>query len=166
MIYEPRHLRRFNFVMAGLCAAMSLIGFAAAGIIPTASTRDHGAYPLAGAAIILVCLAAATLFLRRALDQRPRMRMDGQGIFLPRFAPQAIPWDQVEGFRIGAYRNQRYIRFALKDPDRVIGPRGGFKRATTAGAYGQIGINPSYWTPGMNALLATLRHYRPDLFQG
>ena len=66
MIYEARPSVKINYVLAGACLLLSLLGFTAAGIIPSASTRDHGAYPLVGWIIVAACFAAAFVFLRRA----------------------------------------------------------------------------------------------------
>jgi hypothetical protein len=32
--------------------------------------------------------------------------------------------------------------------------------------FGDFGINATYLDPGMDELLAAVRHYRPDLFDG
>lgn len=166
MVYAPRHRRTFSYVMAGLCAGLSLIGFAAAGVIPTASTRDHGAYPLTGWLIVAACAATAFVFLRRGGDARALVRMDERGISAPAYAADVIPWDQIAGLRVFRAGVQQIVRFELSDPDRFApgGLRGTVGRLDRALSYGHFGINPTFWEPGMDALLATVRHYRPDLF--
>ena len=115
MIYEARPSVKINYILAGACLLLSLLGFTAAGIIPSASTRDHGAYPLVGWIIVAACFAAAFVFLRRAFGRTVVARIDGRGVLAPRFSPDPVPWDRIAAIlplRIGA---QRVVRFALAD---------------------------------------------------
>src|SRR3954464_14113432 len=115
MIYEARQSMKVNYVLAGACVLLSLIGFMAAGVIPTASTRDHGAYPLVGWIIVAACFAAAFVFLRRAFGRSVEARIDGRGVYAPRFSTDPVPWDRIAAvlpLRLGA---QRIVRFALGD---------------------------------------------------
>lgn len=167
MVYEARQPTRFNYALATLCALLSLLGFLAAGVIPSASTRDHGAYPLAGWLIVAACLACAAIFVRRARDPGPQVRVDANGVYARAYSPATVPWDQIVRARTIAMRNQRILAFDLKDPKaypstnpltRLTAP---LNRAT---GFGSMGINVSFLTGGLPGLVGAVRHFRPDLF--
>ena len=138
-MYEARHARNLNYVLIGGCLLLSLIGFAAAGVIPTAS----GTSPLVGWAIVAACLAAAIVFFRRAADDRPQARVDAAGIWSRRIGE--IPWDRIVAFYVLRSGIQRIARFELRDPA------------------GTVGINTTFYDCGINDLVAAVRHHRPDL---
>jgi hypothetical protein len=165
MIYEARQSPRLNYLLAGACLALSILGFAAAGVIPTQS----GSNPLVGWAIVGACFAAAFLFVRRAMGGTVQARIDGRGVYAPAFAPEPVPWDRIRSLvpvRVGI---QRIVRFELEDgaPYAAANP---VKRA--AGAidrgmgFGHFGINTTFYDRGQDEMLATVRHYRPDLIEG
>ena len=165
MVYEARPSMKANYVLAGLCFMLSLIGFAAAGIIPNKS----GYYPVTGWTIIAICFAIAFVFLRRGRGGQVEARIDGRGVYAPRFSPEPVPWARIRSIlplRIGV---QRIVRFELT-PDATQAADSALMRA--AGAvdrglgFGDFGINATYLDPGMDALLAAIRHYRPDLIEG
>lgn len=166
MLYEARQPPRLNHALAVLCAGLSIIGFFVAGIIPSESTA-HGAHPLAGLAVIAACLWPAFVFLRRARDRTVFIRADANGLYTRRYSDATIPWVAIAGFRILRFKKQSVLRVKLHDPgawpckSRFGRTMGALDNALT---YGDFGINPSYLAPGMQALLAALRHYRPDLF--
>ena len=166
MVYEACQPQRFNYVLAGLCVALSLLGFIAAGVIPTASTRD-GAYPLVGWSIVAGCFAAAAIFVRRALDSRPQLRIDSNGIWSRHYSGAAVPWDQILGVNIHPMRNQTVVSFHLKNPD-AWPSKNAFTRATggadRAFGWGHMAINASFLTGGPAGLIGAVRHFRPDLF--
>jgi hypothetical protein len=166
MVYEARQPQRFNYIMAGLCAALSLLGFVAAGVIPTASTRD-GTYPLIGWAIVIGCFGVAAIFVRRALDTRPQLRIDAGGIWSRPYSDATVPWDQILGMGIHPLRNQTLISFHLKKPE-AYPARNAFARAagTIDGAFGwgQFRVNASFLTGGPQGVVNAVRHFRPDLF--
>jgi hypothetical protein len=166
MVYQAFQPQRFNQVLAGLCAALSLLGFLAAGIIPSASTRDHGAYPLTGAAIVVVCLAVAAIFLWRSMDRRPQLRIDEHGIWSRAHSDATIPWDQIVSCHVHFIRNQRIVTFDLRDPaafpskNPLTRATAGINRAT---GFGSMGVNVSFLTGGSDGVVAAVRHFRPDL---
>lgn len=166
MIYEARPSVRINYILAGACLLLSLLGFVAAGIIPSASTRDHGAYPLVGWTIVAACFAAAFVFLRRAFGRKLEARLDGRGVLAPRFSPDPVPWDRIAAvlpLRMGA---QRIVRFALTEgaPAQAANPVMRAAGAIDRGlGFGDFGINCTYLDHGVDELLAAVRHYRPDL---
>ena len=166
MIYEAFRPRRFYLVLAGLCAALSLLGFLVAGIIPSASTRDHGANPVVGFLIVVACLAIAGEFIRRAMDGRPQLRADPNGLWARDFSDATVPWDQLTSCRVHHVRNQRIVSFDLRDP-AAFPPRNPLARATAglnrATGFGSMGINVTYLTGGATGLVDAVRHYRPDL---
>lgn len=167
MVYQAFQPQRFNRVLAGLCAALSLLGFFVAGIIPSASTRDHGASPIVGVAIIVICLAVAAIFLRRSMDTKPQLRIDENGIWSRAYSDATVPWDQILSCRVHVMRNQRIVTFDLRDPaafpasNPLTRATAGINRAT---GFGSMGINVSFLTGGSDGVVAAVRHFRPDLF--
>lgn len=163
MVYEAHQSPRLNVLLAGACLLLSILGFAAAGVIPTQS----GSYPLVGWTIVAVCFAAAFVFLRRATGGGVPARIDEKGIFVPKHSAETIPWDQIIGVLPIRAGIQRIVRFALSDPERYAAT-GAARRATgalDAGlGFGHFGINTTFYDRGMDDLLAVVRHYRPDLF--
>jgi len=87
MIYEAGYARNLHLGLAAACVLLSLLGFAAAGVIPTAS----GSNPAIGWAIVLACFAAAFVFVRRGIDRRVQARLDGNGIWSRRNGAAAVP---------------------------------------------------------------------------
>jgi hypothetical protein len=162
MVYEARPSTKVNYLLAGACLLLSILGFAAAGVIPTRS----GEYPLIGWTIVAACFGAAFVFLRRAQGGGVEVRIDERGIFVPRHSAEIIPWDQVTGvlpIRMGI---QRMVRFQLRDPERYAAT-GAIRRATGAIdsglGFGHFGINTTFYDRGIADLLSVVRHYRPDL---
>ena len=100
MVYEARQSPKLNYLLAGACLLLSLLGFAAAGVIPTAS----GSYPLVG-------------------------------------------------WTIASYAVANPLKRAAGALDRGMG-------------FGHFGINTTFYDHGLDELLATVRHYRPDLVEG
>lgn len=141
MVYEARHAPGINYALIAGVLLVSLIGFAAAGIIPTRS----GTSPLVGWAIILACLAAAYLFFRRASDRRPQARIDAAGVYSRRHGETPVPWDRIASVNVIAAGIQRIARFHLNDQGKPFG------------------INTTFYDRGMADLLAAVRHHRPDL---
>ena len=168
MVYEAFQPQRFNYVLAGLCAALSLLGFVAAGVIPTASTRD-GAYPLVGWSIVAGCFAVAAVFVRRALDRSPQLRIDSNGIWSRRFSDATVPWEQIVGIVIHPLRNQTVVSFHLRNPEGwpskhpLARATGGVDRAL---GWGHMPVNASFLTGGPEGVIGAVRHFRPDLFPG
>ena len=162
MVYEARPSSTANSLLACACLLLSILGFAAAGVIRTQS----GSYPLVGGAIIAACFAAAFVFLRRARSGVVEARIDERGIFVPKHSAETIPWDQITGVLPVRAGIQRIVRFALCDPERYAAS-GAIRRATgalDAGlGFGHFGINTTFYDRGMDDLLGVVRHYRPDL---
>lgn len=142
MIYEARHAIGINYGLAAACLLLSLLGFAAAGVIPTASTRG-GAYPLAGWAIVGACFAAAAVFVRRALDRSPQARVDANGIWSRKLG-RTVPWSEITGFHVLRAGIQRIARFERSGDST-------------------FGINTTFYDRGITDLAAAVRHHRPDL---
>ena len=164
MIYEARQSPRINYLLAGACMLLSLIGFAAAGVIPNESGYD----PLVGWTIVVACLGAAFVFLRRAFGRKVEARIDGRGVYAPAFSPEPVPWDRIRSIlplRIGV---QRIVGFELAEgaPNAAANPLMRAAGAVDRGlGFGDFGINTTYYDHGLEALLAAVRHYRPDLFE-
>ena len=119
MVYEARQSPKLNYLLAGACLALSILGFAAAGVIPTQS----GSYPLVGWAIVGACFAAAFVFVRRAMGGTVEARIDGRGVY----APPLLGPSRCRGsgsasilpLRIGI---QRIVRFELTQARRTPRP--------------------------------------------
>jgi len=167
MVYETFHRKKFNVVMATLCGLLSILGFCVNGVIPTASTRDHGASPLAGWIMVAVCFAVAAIFIRRAMDTRPLMRIDRHGVWARSWSDATVPWDQITKAHRVRVKNQVTIGFDLKDPSAypsrnpISRLASGLNRATN---FGSMTINVTYMTGGSGPLIAAIRRFRPDLF--
>ena len=165
MIYEARPSVKLNYLLAGACLLLSLIGFAVAGVIPNKS----GYYPVVGWSIVGACFAAAFVFLRRAFGRKVEARIDGRGVYAPAFSGEPVPWERIRSIlpmRIGI---QRIVRFELSSgapheaSNAVMRAAGAVDRGL---GFGDFGINATYLDPGFDALLAAIHHYRPDLIEG
>jgi len=144
MTYEARHHRGINYALAAAVLLLSLLGFVANGVIPSESTRVGGTYPLVGWAIVLACLAAAVVFVRRAMDDSVQARVDAQGVYAKRLGAAPVPWADITGvlfLRAGIQRIARFDRQGAKT----------------------FGINTTFYDRGMSELLGAVRHHRPDL---
>jgi hypothetical protein len=165
MIYEARQSPKLNYLLAGACLLLSILGFAAAGVIPTKS----GSYPLVGWAIVGACFAAAFVFVRRAMGGKVEARIDGRGVFAAGFAADPVPWDQIRSLLPLRVGSQRIVRFELNESAPYVAAN---PVARAAGAldrgmgFGHFGINTTFYDRGQDELLATVRHYRPDLIDG
>jgi len=166
MVYEATVAKKFFLICAGLCVALSALGFLAAGVIPSASTTNHGAYPVTGWIIVACCFGMAAIFVVRALDRKPHLRIDRNGLWYPRYSDDVIPWDQIVSWQITRLYNQRIIGLNLRDPEawpsknRFTRATAGLNRATV----GELGIAATNLAGGHQGVLAAIRHYRPDLF--
>ena len=143
MVYEARHSPMINYALAGACLLLSVLGFAAAGVIPT----NSGSNPPVGWAIVAACLLAALVFLRRALDRGVQARIDERGVWSRRLGAAPVPWAEMESLHVLRAGIQRIARFKR---------RGGV----------DFGINATFYDRGIADLLAAVRHYRPDLIAG
>lgn len=144
MTYEARHHRGINFALAAAVLLLSLLGFIAAGVIPTESTRVGGTYPLVGWAIVAVCVAAAAVFIKRAFDDGVQARVDERGVYSRRLGAEPVPWADISGFHVLRAGIQRIARF-----DRAGGKT--------------FGVNTTFYDRGIGDLGAAVRHHRPDL---
>jgi len=138
MIYEARHSRVLNYALAAAVLALSVLGFAAAGIIPT-----EGSNPLIGWPIILACFAAAFIFIRRSMDGAVQARVDQTGIYSKKLG-DIVPWEQITGFHVLRAGIQRIARFDRRDGKT-------------------FGINTTFYDRGVSELVAAVRAHRPDL---
>ena len=140
MVYEARQSPGLNWALAGACALLSLLGFAAAGVIPT----ESGSNALVGWAIVAASFLAAAVFVKRALDREPQARIDERGVWTRRNGPDPVPWSEIERVHVIRAGIQRIARF---------GRSGG----------SDFGVNTTFYDRGISDLLAAVRHHRPDL---
>ena len=140
MTYEARHSAGLNWGLAFAPLLLSLLGFAAAGVIPT----ESGSNPLIGWAIVAACFLAAAIFVMRALDRSPQARVDERGVWSRRNGAEPVPWSEIE---------------------RVHTIRSGIQRIARFGRAGgrDFGINTTFYDRGIDELMAAVRHHRPDL---
>jgi hypothetical protein len=141
MTYEARHSKNLNYALIAGCLLVSLIGFAAV-LIPS----KDGSGGFIGWVIIGACFAAAFIFYRRAADQSPQARVDGQGVWSRRHAETPVPWADITAVQPIRAGIQRIVRFQLRDPSAKA-----------------FGINTTFYDRGMADLLAAVRDHRPDL---
>ncbi len=167
MVYEATVAKKFFLILAGLCVALSLLGFFTAGVIPSESTTRHGAYPVTGWIIIACCFGMAAFFIHRARDTKPHLRVGPEGLWYGRHADVTIPWDQFVSVRITRVYNQQIVGLNLVDPeawpkDTLFGSgTSSLNRATT----GDVAIAATNLSGGPEKVLAAIKHYRPDLFR-
>ena len=140
MVYEARHSRGIAFGLAVACVLLSILGFAAAGVIPT----ESGSNPAVGWAIVAACFAAAAVFVLRAFDTRPQARVDERGVFARRNGPEPVPWSEIARVYVIRAGIQRIARFE----------RSGGRT---------FGINTTFYDRGIAELMAAVRHHRPGL---
>lgn len=140
MSYEARHAAGINYGLMAACLALSVLGFAAAGVIPTQS----GSNPLVGWAIVAACFGAAVVFLLRARNREVQARVDSAGVYARR-SGETVAWDRIESLTVLRAGIQRIARFRLRDGGRTIG------------------INTSFYDHGLAELLESVRAHRPDL---
>ena len=140
MVYEARHSTTVNYALAGACLLLSILGFAAAGVIPT----NSGSNPPVGWAIVAACVVAALIFLRRAFDRGVQARIDERGIWSRRLGAEPVPWAEMESLYVLRAGIQRIARFKR---------RGG----------SDFGINTTFYDRGLADLIAAVRHHRPTL---
>ena len=140
MTYEARHSKGLNLALAVAVLALSVLGFAVAGIIPTKS----GTYPLLGWTIVGACFAAALVFLRRAFSSAVQARIDGNGVYSRRLGNDPVPWSDIAGFFVMRAGIQRIARF-----QRASGKT--------------FGINTTFYDRGIRPLVEAVHHHRPDL---
>jgi len=143
MAYEARHSAGIAYALAAACLLLSLIGFVAAGVIPSESTAGGGANPLVGWAIVAAAFAAAAIFVRRALDRSPQARVDGDGVWSKKVG-RTVPWSEIGGFHLLRAGIQRIARFERRGEST-------------------FGINTTFYDRGIADLVAAVRHHRPDL---
>lgn len=166
MVYEAFQAKKFFIILAILCVALSTLGFIATGAIPTASTAQ-GTYPVAGWAIIAGCFGMAAVFVVRAMDNKPQLRIDQDGIWYRAYSDDVIPWDQFVSCTVNRVYNQRIVQLNLRDP-AAYPSTNRFTRATAglndAMGMGGVGIAATNLSGGPEKVLAAIAHYRPDLF--
>lgn len=140
MSYEARHAAGINYGLLAACLALSVLGFAAAGVIPTQS----GAYPVVGWAIVGACFGAAVVFLLRARNREVQARVDSAGVY-ERRSGETVPWDRIESLTVLRAGVQRIARFKRTDGGKTIG------------------INTTFYDHGLAGLIEAVRAHRPDL---
>ncbi len=140
MTYEARHSRPLNFALAGAVLLLSILGFAVAGVIPTQS----GSNPAVGWAIVVACIAAAGIFVHRALNDDVQARVDAAGVWSRRLGADPVPWSEIAGFHVLRAGIQRIARF-----ERRGGPT--------------FGINTTFYDRDIGELVEAVRQARPDL---
>ena len=167
MIYEATVAKKFFIFCAAGCLAVSVLGFFAAGIIPSASTANGEGSLLVGGLMIAAFWGMAAFFIVKARDTKPHLRIGPEGLWYGRYSDSTIPWDQFVSLRMTRLYNQRIVGLNLVDPeayprDTLFGTgTSALNRATT----GDVTIAATNLSGGHAGVLAAIRHYRPDLFE-
>lgn len=166
MVFEARNSVGRQYLGIGGIAFLSILGFILAGVIPTESTTNYGAYPILGWSWIAVCALLIAVLVGRSRDQTPQLRIDENGMWIRGRTKSPIPWEEITGTSL--YRMPRggyVLRVSLRDP--TILHRGAFMSAYATLdkqlSGGDFGINPLNWDRSLQELVEALRHYRPDL---
>lgn len=166
MVYEAYQAKKFFLVLAILCVLLSVLGFFVSGIIPSASTANGEASPLVGGLIIAGCFGMAATFVWRALDKKPQLRLDQNGIWYRPYSDAVIPWEEVVSCQVARVYNQRIVQLNLRDPD-AYPSKNRFTRATAgmnkAMGFAGVGIAATNLSGGPDGVLHAIAHYRPDL---
>lgn len=165
MIYEARQSPRLNYLLAAACILLSLIGFAAAGVIP----NNSGYYPVVGWSIVGACLGAAFVFIRRASGRKVEARIDGRGVYAPAFSPEPVPWERIRSILPLQIGIQRIVRFELTRDAPQVASNAVMRAAGAVDrgvGFGDFGINATWLDPGFAELLEAVHHYRPELLDG
>lgn len=138
MIYEAWNSRPVHLALAVATALLSILGLAVAGVIPT----NSGEYPAVGWGIVIVCGLVAIFFVRVALSDTVQVRIDQNGICARR--GETVPWDDIAEMSLLRVGIQRLATFKKHSG-------------------GKFGINCTFYDKRIGDLIATVRHYRPDL---
>lgn len=139
MVYEARWSRPIHVALAIAVLLLSILGFAAAGVIDTGSKPNPGV----GWGIVAACAIVALVFLRRVFDQNVQARADQSGVYSRRLG-SLVPWSEIERVYVIVSGIQRVARFERRG-------------AST------FGINTTFYDRGVAELLAAVRAHRPDL---
>lgn len=140
MSYEARNSKPVHLALAVATALLSILGLAAAGVIPT----NSGTYPAVGWGIVIVCVLVAIYFVYIALSDEVVARIDQSGVYAKRGASETVPWDDITEMSLLRVGIQRIVNFRTRSGKK-------------------FGINATFLDRKIDALVATVRHYRPDL---
>jgi len=140
MIYEARNSRPVHLALAVATALLSILGLAVAGVIPT----NSGEYPAVGWTIVIVCVLVAIYFVKVALSDTVQARIDQQGIWSRLSAKETVRWDEIESMSLLRVGIQRLANFRTRSGEK-------------------FGINATFYDKKIDALVETVRRYRPDL---
>ena len=140
MIYEARNSKPVHLALAVATALLSILGLAVAGVIPT----NSGEYPAVGWTIVIVCVLVAIYFVKVALSDTVQARIDQQGIWSRLSAKETVRWDEIESMSLLRVGIQRIANFRTRSGEK-------------------FGINATFYDKKIDALVAAVRHYRPDL---
>jgi len=140
MTYEARNSKPVHLALAVATALLSILGLAVAGVIPT----NSGEYPAVGWTIVIVCVLVAIYFVKVALSDTVQARIDQQGIWSRLSAKETVRWDEIESMSLLRVGIQRLANFRTRSGEK-------------------FGINATFYDKKIDALVATVRHYRPDL---
>ncbi len=80
-----------------------------------------------------------------------------------------MPWVQIVSLLVVRIHHQRSVNFELRNPELFTGGNKLIRAGSAlnnATGFGHFGIITTYYDRGMDELLATVHHYRPDLIEG
>jgi len=165
-VFAARNNPRINYVGVGAVALLSLLGFILAGVIPTESTRNYGAYPLLGWSWIAVSALLIAILLRRARDPRSQLEISALGLWVRGTTPALIPWEEITGTSLyGLPRGGCVLRVALRNPAILqrTAVTSGFAALEGKVSGGDFGINPRLWDRSLDEIVEAIAFFRPGL---
>ena len=98
-----------GFLLSAVLALIGLVSLFFAG--PSVPDAE-----LAGAAALVLSAGILIMALHSARDRRPRMVLDGDGIWFRDWAIGTVSWAAIDGVYSGGSRLQTFITLRLRDP--------------------------------------------------
>ncbi len=115
-----------GFLLSAVLALIGLVSLFAAGpSIPDAE--------LAGGAALVLSAGVLIAVLRSARDHRPRMVLDGDGVWFRDWEIGTVSWAAIDGVYSGGSRLQAFITLRLRDPDGCLASLPDSERARLKG---------------------------------
>lgn len=160
--YSPGRLLLLSLLAAGfVCAGLWMIGFF--GEVPESRRLGPDAAYAIGWLAIIFFGACAVALVRRVFSGGVAITIDNYGIHDRRISSRPIRWDDIEQIGSYAVSGNKFVGFALRDPERAaLSPyariTAGMNRSMTGFPYaiGATGTDTSH-----AQILAAIEHFAP-----